>query len=86
MSIIAWLIIGGIAGWVASLLAGTNAQMGLLANIIVGIVGALLGGFLFNLLGSTGVTGFNIWSLIVAVTGALILLLIVKSFYHRSSV
>ncbi|HSX17494.1 MAG TPA: GlsB/YeaQ/YmgE family stress response membrane protein [Patescibacteria group bacterium] len=84
MSIFAWIALGAIAGWIASMLAGTNAQMGLLANIVVGIVGAFLGGLIFSLFGGEGVTGFNIWSLLVAVVGAFVLLLILKSF-HRTA-
>lgn len=80
MSIIAWIILGGLAGWIASLLTNTDEQMGILANIVVGIIGALLGGFLVGLLGSSGVTGFNLWSLIVAVLGAFVLLMIIKAF------
>ncbi|HSW65573.1 MAG TPA: GlsB/YeaQ/YmgE family stress response membrane protein [Bacillota bacterium] len=79
MSIIAWIVFGGIVGWLASIIAGANQQMGILANIAVGIIGAFLGGFLFNMLGGSGVTGFNIWSVIVAVVGAVILLLILKA-------
>ncbi len=79
MSIIAWIIIGGIAGWLASVIAGTDEQMGIMANIIVGIIGAFLGGLLFNLLGGSGVTGFNVWSIVVAVVGSLILLIILKA-------
>lgn len=80
MGILSWIIIGALAGWIASMATGTNAQMGAFANIIVGIVGALIGGFLFNLLGGDGFTGFNFWSLFVAIVGAIILLSLVKAF------
>ncbi|HUS26389.1 MAG TPA: GlsB/YeaQ/YmgE family stress response membrane protein [Nevskiaceae bacterium] len=80
MGIIAWIIFGALAGWVASMIAGTNAQQGLLANIVVGILGAVLGGFVFSLFGGSGVSGFNLWSFVVAVVGAVILLAILKSF------
>ena len=63
MGIISWLIIGALAGWLASMITGNNASMGALANIIVGIVGGLIGGFIMNFFGGTGITGFNIWSL-----------------------
>lgn len=79
MGIIAWIILGALAGWIASKIAGTDAQQGWLANIIIGILGALVGGFLFNILGGSGVTGFNVWSLLVAVIGSLVLLTIIKS-------
>ena len=59
--------------------------MGAFANIIVGIVGAFIGGFLFHLLGGIGITGFNFWSLVVAVIGAVVLLWIVNMFSRRRS-
>jgi len=80
MGIIAWLVLGGIAGWLASMVAGNNASQGLLGNIIVGILGAFIGGFLFSLLGGSGVTGFNLWSVLVAFIGATVLLFIVRGF------
>src|ERR671922_1922490 len=69
MNIILWIIFGAIAGWIASIIMGRNAQMGALANIVVGIVGALIGGFLMNALGAPGVTGFNFYSVLVAIGG-----------------
>lgn len=78
MNIILWIIFGAIAGWIASIIMGRNAQMGALANIVVGIVGALIGGFLMtNVFGAPGVTGFNLTSLIVAILGAIVLLFLV---------
>jgi uncharacterized membrane protein YeaQ/YmgE (transglycosylase-associated protein family) len=75
---LAWIIIGGIAGWLVGLVVqGTG--LGVFSDIIVGIVGAFIGGFLVSLLGGTGFTGFNLWSLIVAFIGAVVLLLIVKA-------
>ena len=79
MGIIAWIILGGIAGWIASMFARTNESMGILANIIVGIIGAMLGGFIFGLFGGDGVNGFNLYSLIVAIIGSFVLLMIVKA-------
>lgn len=80
MGILGWIILGGLAGWVASIIMGTNASMGIVANIAVGIVGALLGGFIFSLLGNEdAVSGFNFGSFIVAVIGSVILLWIVKA-------
>jgi uncharacterized membrane protein YeaQ/YmgE (transglycosylase-associated protein family) len=79
MGIIAWIIFGALAGWVASLIAGSNREMGWLENILVGIVGAFLGGFLFSLLtGRDNYMEFNIGSFIVAVIGALVLLFILR--------
>ena len=77
MSILAWIILGGIAGWIASLIMKTDASMGIFANIIVGIVGAFIGGLVFNFFGAADVTGFNLYSLLVAVIGASILLRVV---------
>lgn len=79
MGLISWIIIGALAGWIASMLTGRNKNMGALANIIVGIVGGLIGGFILNIFGGSGITGFNIWSLLVSVLGAVILLAIVNA-------
>ncbi len=62
------------------MLMGTNKQQGALLNIVVGIIGAVLGGWIMSLLGGDGVTGFNLWSLLVAVLGAAVLLGIVRLF------
>ena len=79
MGILSWIVFGALAGWVASLIMGTNQRQGCLGNIIVGIVGALLGGFLIDLLGRGGANfAFNIRSFIVAVVGAVLLLGIVR--------
>ena len=72
MGWLAWIIIGGVAGWLASVVMGT--RLGLLMDIVVGIIGAAIGGFFFGLLGASGVSGFNIWSLLVAFVGAVVLL------------
>ena len=78
MNIIAWIIFGALAGWIASMIMGANARMGALANIVVGIVGAIIGGFLMtNVFGAQGVTGFNLMSLLVAIGGAVVLLFLV---------
>ena len=76
MSIIGWIVLGALAGWLASIITGRNAQMGCIANIVVGIIGGMLGGWLMSFFGGQGMTGFNIPSLLVAVVGAVILLLI----------
>ena len=72
MNFIIWLVIGGIIGWLASMVMHTRS--GILMDIIVGIIGAAIGGFLFNVLGAPGATGFNLWSLLVAFIGAVVLL------------
>lgn len=78
MGYIAWLVLGALSGWIASMLMGKDSEMGVFANITVGIIGAFIGGFIFNLIGASGVTGFNIWSVIVAVIGSCVLLYIVN--------
>ena len=80
MGILAWIVLGGLAGWIASMIAGNNAEQGLFGNIVVGIFGALVGGFIFSVLGGEGITGFNLWSLIVAVLGATLLLFVLRGF------
>lgn len=84
MGILAWIILGSLAGWFASMIAGNNAQQGLLGNIIVGILGAFIGGFIFSILGGEGITGFNVWSLIVATLGAVLLLFVIRGFRRNS--
>ena len=81
MNIIAWIVFGAIAGWLASLI--TNTGEGLLGDIILGIVGALIGGWIMRALGYGGVSGFNLYSFIVAILGAIVLLLVVKAFQNR---
>jgi uncharacterized membrane protein YeaQ/YmgE (transglycosylase-associated protein family) len=79
MSLIVWIIFGALVGWLASIIAGTNNQQGALANIVVGIIGAFLGGFLMSLVGQNGVTGFNLYSVLVAILGAVVLLMIYRA-------
>ena len=74
MGILSWIVFGAIAGWVASIIVGRNKRMGCISNIVVGIVGALIGGFLMSLVGNAGVSGFNLQSFIVAVVGAVVFL------------
>ena len=78
MSILAWIVIGGVAGWLASIIMGNNASMGIVANVIFGIIGAFVGGFLFSLLGGAGLTGFNLYSLLVATLGAVVTLSVIR--------
>lgn len=78
-TILVWIIIGGLAGWIASKIMNTDASMGPIANIVVGIIGAFIGGFLFSLLGGSGFTGLNIYSFLVALVGAIVLLAILKA-------
>jgi uncharacterized membrane protein YeaQ/YmgE (transglycosylase-associated protein family) len=78
--IIAWLIVGGLAGWVASMIMKTDAQMGALANIVVGIIGALVGGWLARVLFGMQVdpNGLNFWSILIAIGGSVLLLAVLK--------
>ncbi|MBN1965040.1 MAG: GlsB/YeaQ/YmgE family stress response membrane protein [Anaerolineae bacterium] len=79
VNIIAWIVVGAIAGWLASIVMKTNRQQGLLVDIIVGIIGGFVGGFVLNLLGVGGaVTGLNLGSILVAFIGAVILLAILR--------
>lgn len=80
MGILLWIIFGALAGWIASIIMRTNAEQGALGNIMVGIVGAVIGGYAMSLLGQQGVTGFNLYSLLVAILGSVILLAIVNAF------
>lgn len=83
MGIISWIIIGALAGWIASMITGNDRKMGAGLNILVGIVGGFIGGFIMNMFGDQGVTGLNIWSLLVATIGAVVLLLIVNFFRKK---
>ncbi|WP_462417441.1 GlsB/YeaQ/YmgE family stress response membrane protein [Kytococcus sp. Marseille-QA3725] len=84
-TIIAWIIVGGIAGWIASKIMGTDAAMGIPANVIVGIIGAALFGFLVSLFTGGDIMGeaFNLWSFISAIIGACLLLFIVGKVTGR---
>ena len=77
MGIILWIVFGGIVGWIASIIMKTRG--GILMDIIVGIIGAVIGGFVMSLVGGAGVVGFNFYSFLVALLGAVILLAIVKA-------
>jgi len=83
MNIIIWLVVGGLIGWLASLVMRTDAQQGLILNVVVGIVGALLGGFLLSPLigsGTINQSNFSLPALVVSFGGAIILLFIVNMF------
>ena len=82
MSILAWLILGLVSGFVASKLVNKSGE-GIVLDIVLGIVGALVGGWLFNSLGHTGVTGLNIYSMFVAVVGAVIVLVAYHALFRR---
>lgn len=85
LGILRWIILGGLAGWIASAITGTRARHGILVDIVVGIVGAFVGGVIFGALGGVGVTGFNVWSLLVAVVGSVVLLWVVNAIRGRGA-
>lgn len=76
MNLIIWLVIGGVIGWLASIVMKTNAQMGMIANVVVGIVGAALGGWLA---GALGIGGGGVMSYIIALGGAILLIVILRA-------
>lgn len=80
MSVIGWIILGLIAGWIGSKIVNKSGQ-GMLMDIVLGIVGAVVGGLIFSFFGASGVTGVNIYSLIVAVIGSVVVLWL----YHQLS-
>ena len=82
MSIISWIILGLIAGFIGSKLVDRQGQ-GFWLDIALGIIGALVGGFLFDLFGATGITGLNIWSMLVAVIGSVVVLVIYNAVTGR---
>ena len=85
MSIIGWLVLGLIAGFIAGKIVNKRGA-GFFLDIVLGIVGALVGGFIFTALGATGVTGFNLYSMIVAIIGAIVVLLIYHAVAGRSRI
>jgi uncharacterized membrane protein YeaQ/YmgE (transglycosylase-associated protein family) len=74
MDILVWIIFGALAGWIASMFMKTDSSQGLVMDVIMGIVGAIVGGFVMNFFGKSGVTGFNFYSLAVAIVGACIVI------------
>ena len=83
MGILSWIVLGAIAGWIASLFVNKTGE-GLFRDIILGIVGGIVGGWIFAAIGSTGVTGFNLWSLFVAVVGAVVVLVLYHAIRRRT--
>ncbi len=85
MGIILWIIFGALVGWVASKIMKTDQEQGAILNIVVGIIGALIGGWVMSFFGQSGVTGFNIWSFLVALLGAIVLIGIVRAIRGAGS-
>ncbi|MGF1506554.1 MAG: GlsB/YeaQ/YmgE family stress response membrane protein [Chloroflexi bacterium] len=85
-NLLAFLLVGLIAGWLASIVMGTNETQGMLMDIVIGVVGAYIGGLLTALLGGPDVSGFNLPSILVAFLGSVVLLAIVKLIRRETSV
>ncbi|MBB1018986.1 GlsB/YeaQ/YmgE family stress response membrane protein [Dietzia sp. DQ11-71] len=84
-SIISWIIVGGLAGWIASMIMGKNAQMGLVANVLAGVIGAFIVGLLVSLVtGGGGMPeAFSIWGFVAAIIGAILVIFIVSAIKGR---
>jgi uncharacterized membrane protein YeaQ/YmgE (transglycosylase-associated protein family) len=82
MSILAWLVLGLIAGFIASKIVNKSGE-GVVLDIVLGIVGALVGGWVFNTFGQAGVTGLNLYSMLVAVVGAVVVLVVYHALFRR---
>ena len=85
MSIIGWIVLGLISGFIASKIVNKSGE-GAILDIILGVVGAVVGGFLFNAVGAVGVDGFNLWSMFVAVLGAVVVLVVKHAVMGRGRV
>lgn len=83
-NIIVWIILGALSGWIASKLTGNDEKMGFGLNLLVGIVGAFIGGWVAGFFGLGPATGLNLWSFIISIVGAVILLGIVSLFRNKS--
>jgi uncharacterized membrane protein YeaQ/YmgE (transglycosylase-associated protein family) len=83
MGIISWIVVGLIAGLLAKLVLPGDDPGGLIVTTLIGMVGAVVGGFVFGIFGGTGATGFNVWSILVATVGAIILLFIYRLIFGR---
>lgn len=83
MAILIWIVFGALVGWVASMVMGSSG--GLLWDIIVGIVGAVIGGFIMSFFGESGISGFNLYSFLVALLGACVLIAIVRAVRQPGS-
>lgn len=79
ISLISWIIVGAIAGWIASLLMGRDVRGGCCGLVLIGMLGAVLGGIVFRLAGGAPITGVNIYSIVVAVVGSLILIALARA-------
>lgn len=78
MGIIMWIIFGALAGWISSMFMNTDSSQGAVGNIIMGIIGSIVAGYLMPILGMSGVTGFNLYSVAVAVIGAMVVIAVAR--------
>ena len=83
MDFLSWILLGGLAGWVAKSVTGIGERRGCLFNIVIGIIGSVLGGLIFQHFGKAGVTGLNVWSLFVAAVGAIVFLAVAGIFRSK---
>ncbi len=82
MSFVAWIVLGLVAGFIGSKLVNHTGE-GLIRDVLLGVVGAFIGGYLFSLFGASGVTGLNLYSLLVAVVGAVVFLIVYHAIFRR---
>jgi uncharacterized membrane protein YeaQ/YmgE (transglycosylase-associated protein family) len=81
MNTIAWLIFGGLAGWIATMITGDDVRFGILGNIVIGIVGSYIGGWLSTKMGSAPPSGFDLRSFVISVLGAVVLLFVIQLIF-----
>ncbi len=81
MNIILWVIFGALAGWIASMITNRSDRQGLLSDIVLGVIGAVVGGFVMYLIGQPGVTGFNLYSIIISILGAVAVIWVARMVY-----
>lgn len=84
-NLLVWLVLGGLSGWIASKITGHDKEMGVGKNLIVGIIGAFIGGWLAGIFGFGPATGLNLWSFIISILGSIVLLSIVSFFRNKQS-
>lgn len=84
MGIVLWIVFGAFVGWIASMIMKTDARQGVFLNIIVGVIGAVVGGWLMGIIGESGVGGFNLYSFLVALLGACVLIAAVKALRFQA--
>ncbi|HSX14664.1 MAG TPA: GlsB/YeaQ/YmgE family stress response membrane protein [Candidatus Saccharimonadales bacterium] len=80
LAIISWIILGALAGWIASLIMGMDEEQSGVMNVVVGILGAIIGGTVLKLVGGSDISGFNLSTLLTAILGSIILLVVIRGF------